>query len=115
MKVRFQADADLKIAIALAVRRLEPMIDFQTANETGLPSMKDREVLALCAKSGRMLVSHDRKTMPHHFAEFITNEDSPGLVIILQSVPVSKAAEELLLIWAASESEEWVNQISIIK
>jgi hypothetical protein len=49
--------------------------------------------------------------MPDHFAKFITTNHSPGVLIIAQSLSVSIAIEELLTIWAASESEEWVDRI----
>ncbi len=67
MKVRFQADADLNQIIVKATLRLEPGIDFQTAPTAGLAGLRDSEVLALAARQGRILVSHDRKTMPGHF------------------------------------------------
>jgi predicted nuclease of predicted toxin-antitoxin system len=78
MKVRFQAGADLNQNILLATLRREPSIDFQTALAAGLASLSDREVLAMAASEGRVLVTHDRKTMPRHFAEFIAT-------LILQS------------------------------
>lgn len=63
MKVRYQADADLNHAIVLAVLRQEPSIDFQTANEAELEGVQDPDVLAMAASAGRILVTHDRKTM----------------------------------------------------
>jgi hypothetical protein len=77
MTLRFQADADLNQIILHAVIRREPMLDFQTAETAGLVGLRDPEVLALAAREGRVLVTHDRKTMPRHFAAFITTETSP--------------------------------------
>jgi len=71
MSVRFQADADLNHIIVTAVLRREPSINFQTAHAAGLAGVPDPEVLALAAQAGRVLATHDRKTMPTHFAEFI--------------------------------------------
>ena len=71
MTVRYQADADLDQAIVTGVLRREPTIDFQTAFAAGLEGVKDPEVLAIAAKQERILVSHDRRTMPLEFAEFI--------------------------------------------
>ena len=93
------------------VRRQEPGIDFQTAEEANLRGVPDQEVLALGAQEQRILVTHDRRTMPGHFADFIRHHTSPGVFIIAQSVSVRVAIEELLLIWAASDSEEWSNLI----
>ena len=111
MKVQFQADADLNQIILLATLRREPAIDFQTAVGAGLANLSDTQVLAVTARAGRVLVTHDRRTMPRHFAEFITTQRSPGLIIIPQLLPVSSVVEDLLLIWAATEAEEWTNRI----
>ena len=114
MKPRFQADADLNEDIVTGVIRRENQIDFQTAEEAGLSNLDDSQVLALAAREGRILVSHDRKTMPRHFAEFILSNTSPGLIIVSQRTDVRAAIEELLVIWGASEAEEWANNISAI-
>jgi len=98
MRVRFQADADFNQIILLATIRREPAIDFQTAMTAGLPGVTDPKVLARAATDGRVLVTHDRKTMPLHFSEFIAHETSPGLLVIPQSLSVAAAAEELILI-----------------
>jgi hypothetical protein len=111
MKIRFQADADLNQIILLAATRREPSIDFLTAEAGSLVGLKDPEVLAVAAREGRVLVSHDQKTMPKHFAEFISHLPSPGLLLIPQHLPIAAAVEDLLLIWFASEAEEWVNRI----
>ena len=111
MKPTFQADADLNEDIVSAVLRREPSIDFQTANAAKLRDYPDPKVLAVAASEGRILVSHDRKTMPRHFGEFILKEQSPGLLIVSQDLPIAEAAEELILIWATSEAEEWINCI----
>ncbi len=50
MKVRFQADADLNQTIVKATLRLEPGIDFQTAQAASLTGLNDREVLRMAAE-----------------------------------------------------------------
>lgn len=98
--------------IVTGILRREPTIDFQTAFAAGLEGVKDPEVLAISAQQGRILVSHDRKTMPSEFAEFITNNQSSGVIIVSRKLPIEVIIKELLLIWAASSSEEWVNRIA---
>lgn len=111
MKLRFQADADLNQRIVAALRRLEPAIDCQTAGTASLEGKSDAEVLAACADEGRALLTHDQKTMPHHFAAFISERASPGVIIVPQDMPIGEAVREVYLAWTASESEEWVNGI----
>jgi hypothetical protein len=113
MKMRFQADADLNQIILLAAIRREPAIDFQTAMAAALSGVDDAKVLANAATEGRVLVTHDRRTMPRHFFEFIARETSPGLLVIPQSLSIASAVEDIILIWSATEAEEWINRICI--
>lgn len=111
MKVRFQADADFNEEIVSGLLRQNPDLDFQTAEEAELSGVPDPEVLARAADDNRVLVTHDRRTMPHHFADFIRRRESPGVIIISQRVSVRRAIDELALVWEASESAEWSNLI----
>ena len=49
--------------------------------------------------------------MPLHFANFIATQTSAGVVIVSQDLPIRQAVEDLVLIWEASEAEEWINRI----
>jgi hypothetical protein len=82
MKARFLADADLNHDIVKGVLRREPGIDFRVAIGGELRGLNDREALALAASENRILVSHDRKTMPRAFAQFVRATSSPGVFII---------------------------------
>jgi hypothetical protein len=75
MKVRYQADADLNEDIVSGVQRRAPEIDFQTAGEAKLENLSGPAVLALATQEGRILVTHDRRTMPAHFGQFIKNHN----------------------------------------
>jgi hypothetical protein len=111
MKVRFQADADLNQVIIKAILRLEPSIDFQTAQAANILGLSDPEVLAITAALGRLLLTHDRKTMPKHFAELIVNQNSSGILIVPKTMSIRDVVNDLWLIWAATEAEEWENRI----
>ena len=111
MRVRFQADADLDGRILRGLRRAVPEIDMRTAADSALPGLKDPEVLRIAADSGRILVSQDRRTMPAHFARFKTGTRSPGVILLREATPISIAIKELVLIWNASEAEEWVDRL----
>jgi predicted nuclease of predicted toxin-antitoxin system len=106
VKVRFQADADLNEDIVKGVLRREQQVDFRTATASGLRSLSDLQVLRLAARENRVLVTHDRKTMPQAFAEFIRASSRPGLLIVSQKTDLLAAIEGVLLVWLASEAEE---------
>jgi len=114
MKIRYQADADLNIKIVTATVRLNPGVDFRTADAAALAGVPDLRVLEIAAGEGRILVTHDKATMPGHFAEFIQTKESPGVFIVRRGLKLAEMAEELVMIWEASESGEWVNQISYL-
>ena len=114
MVVKFQADADLNQDIVTGLLRREPTIDFQTADAAGLLGVPDLQVLEVAANAGRILVSHDRRTMPRWFAEFITTKTSAGLLIVPQDLLLRAAIEDLFVIWAVSSAEEWINRIASI-
>ena len=109
MRVRFLADANLDQDLVAGVLRREREVDFELPQGIIPEGMKDPEVLAVAASLGRILVTHDVRTMPRHFGEFINHSDCPGLILIPRSMPMGQAIEEILLIWHASEAEEWTN------
>ena len=113
-RILYQADADLNEKIVLATTRLEPGIDFRTAHSAGLAGIDDLRVLGIAAGEGRILVSHDKATMPGSFAEFVATRSCAGIFIVRRGVKIRTIAEDLVLVWAASDPAEWVDQITYI-
>jgi hypothetical protein len=113
MRIRFQADNDLRKAILRGVVRQEPSLDFRSAQAARLDGVPDSEVLALAAHEGRILVSHDFQTMPTHFREFSRNQRGPGVLLISQDLPIGRAVETLLPIWEASGPADWVGRLFV--
>jgi len=108
VSIRFLADANLDQDIVAGLLRREPAIDFVLPQGLIPSGMADPEVLELAASLGRILVTHDVRTMPKHFARFIGTRTCPGLVLV---PPIGRAIEDLLLIWQLSDPDEWVNRI----
>jgi hypothetical protein len=110
--IRFQADADLHFGLVKAVRLREPAIDFASASDSKLTGLSDPEVLELAAQQGRILVTHDRRTMVDHFrARLLEGLASPGVFLVNQSAGIGEVAEAIITVWVASESVDWVNQL----
>lgn len=91
MRPRFQADADFNHKIVLGLRRREPSVNFLSARDGGVAGVPDSDVLRIAAESGRILVSHDRNTMPAHFADFLDLRSSPGFVIVSRDLDIGAA------------------------
>jgi hypothetical protein len=114
VKIRYQADNDLRGAIVRGTIRREAEIDFRSGHAACLQGVPDSEVLAMAARDGRILVSHDFQTMPVLFRQFTESQPSPGVLLISQDLPVSRAIESLLFIWKVTAPEEWHNRLCLI-
>jgi hypothetical protein len=108
-----QADANLKAAIIYGVRRHGPEVDFKRAEAVPLTGVKDPEVLAISAREGRVLVSHDERTMPRHLRDFTRHTHSPGIIIVPDEMGIGPAIESILLICASCQPEEPKDAICI--
>jgi hypothetical protein len=49
--------------------------------------------------------------MPSYFAQRLAFATSPGVILIAQKTSVADAIESLLLVWLASDPDEWVDRI----
>src|ERR1035438_7973885 len=110
--IRFLADADLNHAIVSGCLRREPAMDFLSANQAMLQGVPDPEVLALAAEQGRILVTSDLRTMPRHFGEFLQARGyCAGVFLVKQRAPLADVIDALVLIWSASDADEWENRV----
>jgi len=109
---RFLADEDLRGSIARAVRRLEPAVEITSVVEQGLGAASDEEVLEFAWQDRWLIVSHDVNTMKA-FAEtrIADGRGIHGLLLAPQTRTTRSVAGSLILIWSASDFEEWRDRI----
>lgn len=110
MSFRFQADADLNPEIGRGLRRREPAIDFRAAAGVIADRTPDSEVLRIAADDDRVLISRDVTTMPGHFARFVAQHESPGLLLIPSRRSIGTLIEGLLMVWLTWTPEDLHNQ-----
>ena len=111
MKIRFLADANFNQKIVAGLLLREPQIDFELPQRVIPEKIGDPQALELGAARGRIIVTHDVRTMPDHFSEFIAGQRSPGMILVPKKMAIRAAIEDLLLIWQASEAVEWMNRM----
>ena len=113
MTVRFLADEDVRAEIIHGLRSREPAIDVLDVKTAGLRGMQDVELLELAAQQGRVVISHDRETMTRYLRERLASgRFTAGLFIVPQQPSaIREIIDSLLLVWTASEAEEWQDQI----
>ncbi len=112
---RFLADHDLNEPIIDGVQRREPALEFIRARDVGMSDQEDAVVLAFAAEQGFIVVSHDVNTMPSAANRIIDAAgEMYGLLMVQQTKPIGPVIESLVLIWAATEAEEWPGQIRFL-
>jgi hypothetical protein len=112
---RFLADHDLNEHIIDGVLRREPTLEFIRARDVGLSDRPDTELLAYAAANGFLVVSHDVNTMVGHaYARLSAGDNMLGLLMVRQSDPIGPVIDSLVLIWCASDAEEWSAQVRFL-
>jgi len=114
LKLSFVGDANCNYGIIAGVRRSEFAIDFETPDFLRLRGLPDDQALQKAAEAGRVLVTHDHHTIPQHFAKFIENYDSPDVIIIVQSLPISKSIDGIVRVWHEYDDTDWQNRIAYL-
>jgi hypothetical protein len=112
---RFLADHDLNEHIVDGVQRREPALEFVRARDVGLSERLDEDVLAYAAQHGLIVVSHDVNTMTNAaYAILDAGGAMHGLLMVQQTKPIGPIIDSLVLIWSASEAEEWIGQVRFL-
>lgn len=85
-----------------------------TAHQVKLDSIPDPELLAYAASHDLILLTHDTRTMPTHFADFVMQlkpgEQSPGVWYTPQRLAVGVAIQAILETWLCSAHKEYRNR-----
>ena len=110
--LRLLIDQDLDHDILRGLIRRIPQLDAVTALEIGMGKATDPELLSRAAREGRIIVTHDRKTMPAHAADLMREgENIAGLFVVARSLPLHQVIQDLEVMITCSENNEWVNVI----
>lgn len=110
--LRLLIDQDLDQVILRGLRRRVPALDFVTAYQAGLSDASDPDLLTWAAEHKRVVVTHDRRTMPDHAAARISqNESVAGVIVVSRRLAVRRVIDDLEIIVSCSLEEEWENVI----
>lgn len=88
--------------------RREPNLDLMRVQDVGLRELDDPIVLAWAATNDRIVLTHDRSTMPDFaYERLLRNEPMPGLFVVNNRMPIGQAIDELIILAKCSEQDEW--------
>jgi predicted nuclease of predicted toxin-antitoxin system len=113
--LRLLIDQDLDHVILRGLLLRVPKLDVVTAYQAGLGDASDPDLLAWAAEQKRVVVTHDRRTMPSHAsARIAARESVAGVIIVSRRLSVSQVINELEVIVSCSNVEEWENVIKYL-
>lgn len=112
---RFLADHDLNEQIVAGVLRRGSGLEFRRVRDLGFAQRNDAFLLNYAAEQGLIIISHDVNTMTAAAYERLAEGKSlAGLFMVPQTAPVSSIIDNILLIWSASDAEEWTNLVTFL-
>jgi Domain of unknown function (DUF5615) len=113
--LRLLIDQDLDHVILRGLLLRVPNLDVITAHQAGLSNASDPDVLAWAAEQERILVTHDRRTMPYHATSRIARaEKVAGIIVVSRQLSVSQVINDLEIIVSCSDMDEWENVIKYL-
>jgi hypothetical protein len=96
--LKLVSDENFDGDILRGLYRRRPSLEIVRAQDVGLSATPDSDVLAWAAVEGRILLTHDRDTMPNFAYDRVrAGQTMPGVFLVSDLMPVGQAIDEILL------------------
>jgi hypothetical protein len=113
--LRFLADENFDRDIVRGLLQQRPDLDVVRGQEVGRSSAPDPAVLEWAAQEGRVLLTHDRDTLPGHAYDRVrSGQPVTGVIEVPQSLPLGRAIEDMLLVAECSREDELRDRIEYL-
>ena len=110
--IRFLADENFHRAIVRGLLRRNPTADVVTAQDEGLAGIDDPGLLEWAAAAGRIVLSHDVRTLVGFAYDRVrAGLPMPGVFEVVRETPHGVVIEDLLLVIECSTPDEWADQV----
>jgi len=110
--LKFATDQNFNNRILKALLRKLPNLDVVRVQDAGLAESNDPLILDWAASQGRLLLTHDVATMTRSARERVQQGLAmPGVVEVLERMPIGEVISDLLLLAQCSLDGEWEGQI----
>lgn len=98
--------------IVRGLRRRIPSLDLIRVQDAGLSGINDPALLAWAVEHDRILLTHDRTTMPAFWLErLLADTPVPGVFIVNDRASLGRLIDELAVVIECSEQSEWRGQV----
>lgn len=115
MTLRYLADENFNRKVVTGLRRHAQSLDVVRVQDVGLRTVGDPDVLEWAAVDGRILLTHDFRTVPDFAYERIaTGLPMPGVFLMPSLLDIGIAIEQLTLIAEATHAAEWANKVEYL-
>jgi hypothetical protein len=106
--LRFLSDENFNGDIVRGLFLRQPDLDLLRVQDVGLGEADDPTVLKWSAQNDRIVLTHDRATMPDFaYERLVKQEQMSGLFVINDRMSVRQAIDEILLLVNCSQQSEW--------
>ncbi len=110
--MRFATDENFNNDILRGVLRRYSELDVVRIQDTEVYEVEDPVVLEWVAKAGRILLTHDTRTMPDFAYERVREgKPLPGVFVVNDQAPMGQVIDDLLIVLGASDASEWENRV----
>ncbi|MCA9905146.1 MAG: DUF5615 family PIN-like protein [Anaerolineae bacterium] len=113
--MRFAADENFDGTILTQLRKRLPDLDVLRVQDTEIYQAPDPQVLEWAASVGRILLSHDVRTLINHaYARVQQGLSMPGVIIVPSTLEIGVAVAELEMAISAGKPEDFENLVTFI-
>lgn len=115
--IKYLLDEHVDPRLRRAIEQHSPEIVVWRIGDPGAPAFQasDPDILIWCEANGCILVTNNRSSMPVHLQDHLAaGRHVPGVFILHPDMGIGKTAEELALIWGASEPDEYFDRLTYL-
>jgi len=106
--LRLLSDENFNCDIVRGLFLRQPNLDLLRVQDVSLREVDDPAILAWAAINERILLTHDRATMPDFaYNRLVGGEPMAGMFVVNDRMPIRQAIDELLVLIDCSEQVEW--------
>lgn len=110
---RFLIDEDTPPYLADALLQKESAVDIIRVGDPGAPASgtRDPDLLIAADRLGRVLITHDKSTMPGHLVDhFTAGRHTAGVMLVRQGFSLSRIVQDILNHWATTNADDWIDR-----
>lgn len=110
--LRFLTDQNFDHDLTRGLIARLPSLDLLTAFNAGVSEYDDPALLRWTADHKRILLTHDKKTIPRYVKEVVSaGAVLPGVILVIKSVALGKLIDDLELIIRCGQPEDFRNDV----